>query len=1360
MSDKIRIQNLSTNPQKGTEDAHLLAGWQFGTEKDFGVESGRLPAIVTIRKLMVRLMSAPLRSGIFDVLKHFEINRSTFSSFPKDSQHKFKEGYLISIAESIYKGVDKGFGAGTKDKQSLGKIASLISSALKNVRYWEENFSDVTVRIPENRSQWAENKSHLFGYFSEENSENLKKKYINIAPHLLNPIFGDKVRIFLVSLVIAKCMADHWAKKNRMALREKDPKNPAHHLYKVMKRRVNTFGITEAAAMDSAIGNLIIGREILRSNWGVAPRLRVLISEPFEIFRIRRKQVPSFIIDVKNALDRVSLSPKFDSGDILFSIAASRLDKSASDISKTEVSSVVKKEERDAITLAHQKLSLAFADLTNNIEQQQAYHKVTAIGNWLGHKKQPADVIVAGMLLEIAESNQEYFEKLVTAFSSHQNPYLKRASALAKNQYQCKEHLQYPVELPKNLGDNFFEQNEVERVLGVWTYTAQTLVVDGDFDDVIKTRKQIATLAAAKLIFSLNRDYTDLTKNEIVAQSIIGRFSLVPALRKLQLDSIANKIEHEVLVQRGDQYYEIIQSIRESLGMDHEQAENFLHILGGEVKSKVNFPIKAELIEIFGNGIEAFFYKPINVSSLRSYVNEQIKIKKNTVKEKFQSQFQMTLNIENIQKILEEDITQLKWEAREKTPASERSKIFDSYRENLDAILRGEPSRFSDTPTIDEISSTHIDKLGARILFKNQKDLQSTLNELLPWIEKAKSPDVEDELVRLHPNAAPFIREKILELAFQLNATVGESDFVRTMIVVNPRELTQDVSYPDKLIMLDLHLVTEEQVEKMLKGEADSKYKRAHGDMKSSREVVNFAFLSFLREHGIKFTDEGLPVSIQEVLKIYPKFLQSLDSYKPFRSYETNEIDSEYENHSVSEPVLEKGLDGKFKIVPPKELILSELISRNGQVYRKNFRVLAGTHTDEVCFRYPTQEGRYHRVEFHNPCEVISERINFPGTVVRSIEETRRLKVDDPVAPKAILDLLDRLAIRPSDLTPRYAIDAIRRDSCLASKEDDLKRIFDDQTVQTIVDSWTKKIFAPYSGLYELTPNELIHLLGDISIRESSAPNSAGQSEIKSEVFPNVVKTTKYLRRRIRQRLIQSFLSVTAEEPSLYTDSQSCVMTINFDERRNAFHTMIGRIVQEESSKLGIAVSVDGFTTRDGGGTSREAKCLQYTFSHWNQDETSTLEMLHKLAISVASRLDYELLPRMDVAPARRVERKLSINVPRELNSFWRLAAALEKLGLSVNSSDTLENPSEDRFNNESGFVEVLLGCEELQTYRVMEIKDLSDRNYRSDEKGRLKRATYALESEIIEALKEFFTAEQVESMRSSLNLSVIGLDG
>ena len=134
MSDKIRIQNLSTNPQKGTEDAHLLAGWQFGTEKDFGVESGRLPAIVTIRKLMVRLMSAPLRSGIFDVLKHFEINRSTFSSFPKDSQHKFKEGYLISIAESIYKGVDKGFGAGTKDKQSLGKIASLISSALKNVR--------------------------------------------------------------------------------------------------------------------------------------------------------------------------------------------------------------------------------------------------------------------------------------------------------------------------------------------------------------------------------------------------------------------------------------------------------------------------------------------------------------------------------------------------------------------------------------------------------------------------------------------------------------------------------------------------------------------------------------------------------------------------------------------------------------------------------------------------------------------------------------------------------------------------------------------------------------------------------------------------------------------------------------------------------------------------------------------------------------------------------------------------------------------------------------------------------------------------------------------------------------------------
>jgi hypothetical protein len=1224
----VRQINSSTTTGQDNSiiDGSIPPDWVFGTKEDFGITT--LKGAEKLRRVMTRFLMSPFRSGVKEVLSHFDVNPENFSGLPL-SLDRGKEGYFFSVLSSIHKAITHAYGAGTKDKHSLTKLSKLIKDSLLKDEsgYWYKNFKDVEIDIPENKSQWEDNRDEALAYVTK----NLEgKATLTIAPHLLNPVIGEKARKFLVTFVIAFYMAEHWAKTQREIFK-KNPKD-ANKRYKAFRRKIKIFGIKEDTKIDRSIANLMIFRELIRGGYGVNPFISRLLDEPFKAIRKLPKD-ESFIASAENALKDLSLSPSFSAEDI-----EKTYKKALESDKKNKATPRTKPEEvalESTLELIKDKL-IHKCDSSNSkfslSDSRSIYCKITAISNWLAHKKQPQHVVIAGALLELSRKFEKEFDQIIKSYKSSDNETLKKAALLADNQFHWKELLARAPNVPTKLDDNWFEQNELDRVISGWTFAAQEFIRDNNdpkYSDWEQVREEIAILSASRVIFDLNRDYTDLTKEELINASLVARFSLSRALKFIGLKSVASKIEHEVLVHKNEQYYATNQAIRKNLGLDHNQSEAVATQYAKTITSKLE---AAGLIDF-----------EVNV--------------------------------------------------REKEIFSEFGKVIDSYIENLKKCLEGKTSLFSDTPTVEEINRTHIDNLGIIIELKSEESLKKAIAILKDDIFSFKEQDYEQfkKNSKINPE---YLAAKLKEAPHTRNGETGEIEFIRTAVIVKPWEVIKDQDYSlNKPILVDVHFATSEYTEGAKEGTADVKYRKAHLDMKFQREVENFAFLTFLHERGIQFTEEGIPVSIEKVLPLYTEFLKIKENYKPVRLY------GEAKDFTLSQI----NWDGeKYVITPPKEVIIS-YVNKSGRLV--SHRTLSGVTLKELSDQFGSNLAS-------SPDNFILNNysVDWPGYISNvSGRNLDRIEVTGFKSPFSVSQLLRRRGLK---LDAQRATGSVI--SFLNSKEGEYT-----QAIQT---DWYEKIFRPVAEMFDIKINDLLLII------------SKGYVELQHK--KDIKLVIDHVVHRVSTRKKQSF--ITASISKLDISNNALELFIDFDERSTGTLDKVVQTIMELSDKYHLGLSIEELkllypSNQLENNQFAERQYLKLT--PFDKDRTMTEEEYSKFCTELSNIISTTLFSRSNVPPGTRINRELKVTIPKEYKSFSKLVKAVSSLELAV-----IETKS---FNPDTGEVTLLLGCEDIQEYFVTEEYEIFYLLDRSDEIRQLTDKNTELEVNICKEIGKQYSSEQ-----------------
>ncbi len=1245
-----------------------------------------------LRRAMTRIILAPYRGAIAEVLSFFEINPESFAGLPLDIQRHHEKGYYFSVLEGLYTALDKGFGSGTKDKHSLNKLSALLNEALGSARnanhvaYWQEHLGDVAIGIFPNKSQWELNKHHAFaydGYITE--TSGVHRRALFISPHILNPVISVKARKFLLTLVISKFMAEDWAKKQR------ESASP-NKRYKAIVRRIKLLGIKESQDIDRAVANLLIARELVRNPSIVNQKKAALAYEPLSRLRLG-DEPPNFFTGLHSILESIPLSPKYTQADIWETFLKAQ-NQTTHRGSRREGVPI----ELGRIYAITQHYCLRDGTPLPEASRLQVFSKFTANAQWLAHKKQPLEVILAAMLVGLGDIDPDKFRVKLNELKKDKSFYIRSAAVLAEVQHRWSKCVSYAPQVPRFLDDNYYEQNELDRVVGCWTTAAQEYVqalhenektipekyrkIDATYwqayadDGWKKVREHVAFLTASKFIFDLNRDYSNLDEKSLITKAFISRFSIIRGLRKIQLSDVADKLDHEAFALRGGQFYAIDQMIRDSLGMGPEESESFVRSEGQKLKAMLEF-----------HGIDC-------------------------------------------------EVT-----GREKKSVSERGKIIDTYRDNLDRMIKGEKSLFAtDNPKIADIHRLHFDTLGLKVSFASQEQIQEAWKILSDYIESSKSDEqlpglieqllppgfkalidkeklkVEDLIGKAlpenfnslnpqHRHILDIVSEtnkKILDFRCSYDPKTGMNPFLRTNFFVSR------TSYNDTaaIVPMDLHMETQQFSFDSKDGIADLKGLKAHLDMKYTRDVINFAFFSFLREKGVSFNEEGMPVSVNEVLAHYPEFLKIEQNYKPFRDYQNRKspVESALKWDAVTEA---------FTIEPPTEIIVAVLNEQEGTF--KNIRMISGSDLAEIGLD-ETGRSKVPQQELIHTLNA-ARSIYFPGVMVRMTDASMYVPDAAVVSPRGVAQILKKRFVLYDPLrTPAQAIDKIVGDSILSDAGSSNVPASDD--MQSIIRVWREKLFAPVAGNYGLSEEELMLLI------------ACGERELQKSL-PSSYKTVRHIIEKVSQRLEQSFVRISAEDVYHYQDRHSFGIDLDFDERRRGLVPWFLKHLAHQASLENLQVSLLDLTVSyPDDETHSFGVCERNTFevTLWNmpsddKERQDAICLFEKVLKRTLSLVPYDLMSRIEVTPARTVDRELSVVLPQESLSSKKFIDCLFELGLGIKKTISIDP--------KTGRVSLLISGEEMRNYKVTSIEELQTSKYKSEEIGNLRSATEKLKQGI-----------------------------
>jgi hypothetical protein len=272
--------------------------------------------------------------------------------------------------------------------------------------------------------------------------------------------------------------------------------------------------------------------------------------------------------------------------------------------------------------------------------------------------------------------------------------------------------------------------------------------------------------------------------------------------------------------------------------------------------------------------------------------------------------------------------------------------------------------------------------------------------------------------------------------------------------------------------------------------------------------------------------------------------------------------------------------------------------------------------------------------------------------------------------------------------------------------------------MQSIIRVWREKLFAPVAGNYGLSEEELMLLI------------ACGERELQKSL-PSSYKTVRHIIEKVSQRLEQSFVRISAEDVYHYQDRHSFGIDLDFDERRRGLVPWFLKHLAHQASLENLQVSLLDLTVSyPDDETHSFGVCERNTFevTLWNmpsddKERQDAICLFEKVLKRTLSLVPYDLMSRIEVTPARTVDRELSVVLPQESLSSKKFIDCLFELGLGIKKTISIDP--------KTGRVSLLISGEEMRNYKVTSIEELQTSKYKSEEIGNLRSATEKLKQGI-----------------------------